>query len=146
MSIIHKRKKFVDICILYLPQILGSSSEPSSQSSSRSHCHLAGIHLPEEQVNSLSLQVAASKKWKSKNILSSYIHKFSKKIIWKEKSLRFSLRKKLAEKTGDKCVQFPLRILQKHNTIFSRKSHFLHCATKENNKLLFLNSRERAAQ
>ena len=55
-------------------------------------------------------------------------------------------RKKLEifseEKTGDKCVQFPLRI-----QFFLKKATFciaLH--TKENNKLLFLNSRERAAQ
>ena len=41
------------------------SSDPSSQSCSRSHCHLAGIHLPDEQANSVSLQdtaVSAKKK------------------------------------------------------------------------------------
>ena len=111
-------------CILYSPQILGSSSEPSSQSSSRSHCHLAGIHLPEEQVNSLSLQVAASKKWKSKNILSSHIHKFSKKIIWKEKSLRFSLRKKLAEKLVTNVSNFPSEYCRNIIQFFLEKATF----------------------
>jgi hypothetical protein len=39
-----------------LPQISSLSSDPSSQSCSRSHCHLAGIHLPDEQAYSVSLQ------------------------------------------------------------------------------------------